>query len=98
LKESMKHFLAILLLTVRCFAQAAAPASAGSPAIPVDQQNARKAKAILDQAIDALGGPAYMNIQSISQEGRTYSFHLGQPTSVGTVFWRFYRYPDKDRI
>ncbi len=94
----MKHFLAILLLTVGCFAQAAAPASAGSSAIPVDQQNARKAKAILDQAIDALGGPAYMNIQSISQEGRTYSFHLGQPTSVGTVFWRFYRYPDKDRI
>lgn len=48
--------------------------------------------------IQALGGSAYMNIQEISQEGRTYSFYHGQPNSYGVQFWRFYRYPDKDRI
>lgn len=94
------RYLALILLLATCApAQTAPPPGNGpSPAIPVDQANARKAKAILDQAIQALGGPAYLNIQDISQEGRTYSFHLGQPTSAGALFWRFYRYPDKDRI
>ncbi|HKD01003.1 MAG TPA: hypothetical protein VKB77_01155 [Terriglobales bacterium] len=93
-------YLALILLLASCgLAQTASPPANGpSPAIPVDQANARKARAILDQAIQALGGPAYLNIQDISQEGRTYSFHLGQPTSAGALFWRFYRYPDKDRI
>ncbi len=93
----MKHLLLILLLAVCGFGQSesAAPKSAPSP---VDQQNAHKARVILDQAIQALGGNTYLNIRDISQEGRTYSFHLGQPNSVGTVFWRFYRFPDKERV
>jgi hypothetical protein len=95
--RSMKHLLTFLLVLGSALAQNPAPASP-SPAIPVDQENARKAKAILDQGIKALGGDAYMNIQTISQEGRTYSFHLGQPNSAGTVFWRFYQFPDKDRV
>jgi hypothetical protein len=66
--------------------------------IPVDQENVRKAKAVLDQAIQALGGQAYLNIQDISQEGRTFSFFHGQPSSYGIQFWRFYKYPDKDRV
>ncbi len=69
-----------------------------SQGVPIDQENARKAKVILDQMIQALGGPAYLNIQDISQQGRTYSFYHGRPNSVGTLFWRFYRYPDKERI
>ena len=48
--------------------------------------------------IQALGGQAYLTIQDISQEGRTYAFHLGEPEGVGVQFWRFYKYPDKDRI
>src|SRR5437868_6605751 len=69
-----------------------------SQSIPVDQENARKAKAVLDQTIQALGGSAYLNIQDISQEGRTYSFYHGRPNSLGIVFWRFYKFPDKERI
>jgi hypothetical protein len=69
-----------------------------SQGVPIDQGNARKAKALLDQMVQALGGQAYLNIQDISQQGRTYSFYHGQPNSVGTLFWRFYRYPDKERI
>jgi hypothetical protein len=78
--------------------QGASPQRASSQSIPVDQENARKAKALLDQMIQALGGEAYLNLQDISQEGRTYGFHLGEPNGVGTLFWRFYKYPDKDRI
>jgi hypothetical protein len=93
----MKRLLTILLLTACSLAQTKAPAASAS-SVPVDQQNARKARALIDQAIEELGGPGYLNIKDMTQEGRTYSFHLGQPTSVGTVFWRFYRYPDQDRI
>ncbi|HXM69034.1 MAG TPA: hypothetical protein VN911_20070, partial [Candidatus Acidoferrum sp.] len=71
---------------------------APGPGIPSDQENARKARALLDQAIQALGGEAYLKIHDAEQEGRTYSFHHGQPTSNGVLFWRFVEYPDKERI
>jgi len=94
------RYLALILLLASCgLAQTASPPANGpSPAIPPDQANAHKARAILDQAIQALGGPAYLNIQDISQEGRTYSFYHGKPNSLGVLFWRFYKYPDHDRI
>jgi hypothetical protein len=78
--------------------QAAFSQATSSQAIPVDQENVRKAKGLLDQMIEALGGQAYLNIQDVSQEGRSYSFHLGTPNSAGNIFWRFYKFPDKDRI
>jgi hypothetical protein len=79
--------------------QTSAPSSpATAAAVPVDQQNAMKAKSVLDQMVKALGGEAYLRIEDISQEGRTYSFHLGRPNSAGTVFWRFYKFPDRDRV
>lgn len=67
-------------------------------AIPVDQQNSQKAKTILDQAIQALGGDAYLNWKEMTQEGRGYSFHHGEPNSLGTQFWRFKKFPDKERV
>jgi len=48
--------------------------------------------------IQALGGAAYMNLQDMSQDGRTYSFYHGNPTGAGAVYWRFWKWPDKDRI
>lgn len=63
-----------------------------------DQENSRKAKELIQQMIQALGGQAYLNIQDASQQGRAYSFFHGQPNSVGTLFWRFYKYPDKERV
>jgi len=100
----MKYALLAILLSATAFAQTgtsktgSASSVAPSAPIPVDQQDQNKAKTLLDQTIQALGGKAYLNIQEVSQEGRTYSFHLGQPTSAGLLFWRFYKYPDKDRI
>jgi len=79
------------------FAQAS-PAAAPAQSAQVDQENAKKARALIDQAIEALGGPAYLGIQDISQEGRTYGFHHGESEGAGVLFWRFYKYPDKDRL
>ncbi len=94
----MKYAVLLLLLATLAFGQATPAASpASSQAIPVDQENANKAKALLDQMIQALGGEAYLSIQDISQEGRAYSFFHGDPSGAGVLFWRFYRYPDKER-
>jgi hypothetical protein len=63
-----------------------------------DLENSLKAKALIEQGIQALGGQAYLNLHDMEQEGRTYSFHHGQPTSNGILFWRFLESPDKERI
>ncbi|MCU1270592.1 MAG: hypothetical protein JWN74_1886 [Acidobacteriaceae bacterium] len=104
----MKYALIALLLTVIAFGQdtpATGPNDTNSTAvstpaqsIPTDQANVQKAKAIIDQAIQALGGQAYLNASDMRSEGRGYSFHHGQPNSLGTVFWRFRKFPDKDRV
>jgi len=64
---------------------------------PAESENSKKARAILNQMIETLGGPAYLNIKDMQQEGRTYSFYQGKPNSVGTVFYRSWKFPDKDR-
>ena len=94
----MKYFLASILILSFLAAAAAPQAMPASQGLSADQENSRKAKALLDQTIQALGGQAYLSIQDISQEGRTYSFHHGQPNSLGTLFWRFYKFPDEERI
>jgi hypothetical protein len=58
----------------------------------------QKARQVLDDMIRALGGEAYLNLRTMSLEGRTYSFWQGKPSGMGLVFWRFWQWPDKDRI
>jgi hypothetical protein len=103
----MKHAFTIFLLTTLACAQgtvdalpgqAAAENDAPAKSVPTDHENSRKARGVLDQAIQALGGEAYLNAQDLSLEGRSYSFHRGKPNSLGTLFWRFRKFPDKDRI
>jgi hypothetical protein len=107
----MKHFFLISVLAFTlatsgrgvpsATAQAGAQVSSESaahPSVPTDQENARKARALLDQAIQALGGTTFLNIRDMQQEGRTYSFYHGRPSGTGALFWRFVEYPDKERI
>jgi len=91
----MKVFLPWILLALGVLAQAQTPSASS---IPVDQQNANKARALLQQMIQALGGSAYMNIQDTELQGRTYSFYHGRPSSYGVDFWLFSKYPDKERF
>jgi hypothetical protein len=104
-------FLAIASPAMRAWGQApgggtpsasqSAPASSTStaqgPDIPMDQENARKAKDLLNQAIQALGGQAYLNVHDKEMQGRGYSFYHGRPTSTGVLFWSFFEFPDKQR-
>src|SRR5439155_1405273 len=73
----MKLLVTFLLLAELALPQAVAPPS---QPIPVDQENSRKAKTILDAAIQALGGQAYLNIHDITQEGTE-----GQSVDQNTV-------------
>jgi hypothetical protein len=78
-----------------------APASssaAQAPAISDGQQNAHKAKALIDQAIQALGGQAYLTLRDREQQGRIYGFHHGRASGAGGLFWGFSEFPDKERI
>ncbi len=75
-----------------------APSAQAAPAIPVDQQNARQAKALIDQAIQALGGQAYLDIRNRELQGRGFGFHHGRPSGNGTEFWSFSELPDKERV
>src|SRR5437868_7313681 len=104
LNSGMKPILFVVLCSAMMLAQSAPPQSSSPPSsapsqsVPVDQENVRKAKVLLDQMIQALGGQAFLTYKNVEQQDRTYSFHLGQPNSIGTQFWRFYEYPDKERV
>ena len=78
--------------------QTAPEPSKSAPAISPDQENARKAKAVVEQGIQALGGQAYLTIRDREQQGRGYSFHNGRPNGEGALFWSFTEFPDKERV
>jgi hypothetical protein len=107
----MKRFLPILVLVCAAASHAwerpqdatpQAPANtapaAATPAIPVDQENAHKAKALINQAIQALGGDAYLTIRDRELTGRTFGFHHGRSSGNGVEFWSFSEFPDKERV
>jgi hypothetical protein len=102
----MKPFILAILIAVCAVAAAAqvpqpstsSASSVANPAQAPQDANAQKARALLDQSIQAMGGQAWLNVQDMEQQGRSYSYFQGQPNSVGLLFWRFWKYPDKDRI
>jgi hypothetical protein len=92
----LSRFLALSLLLVSAAGQTAgAPPRATSSA---GADDTGKARSVIDKAIEALGGQAYLTARQRSEEGRFYSFFHGQSNSVGAPFRRYYSYPDKDRV
>jgi hypothetical protein len=91
----------IVVGTFLCQMSAQEPGSlpeqkAANPKSPQDV-NAQKARTLLDQCVAAMGGQAWMTVKDMEQEGRTYGYSHGSPTGMGTLFWRFWKYPDKER-
>jgi len=77
-------------------AQTVAAAKLTSTASAEDE-NTRKARELVQQAIQALGGQAYLNIRDREQHGRGYVLHHGRQEGVGVLFWSFTEFPDKER-
>jgi hypothetical protein len=73
------------------------PARAQSPEVLTPEQSTTKAKELLQQAIAALGGPAYLNVRDQDCIARLSLFgHSGDLTGYETIhdLWIF---PDKNR-
>jgi len=107
----MNRFLLILFLVYAAWSQAqdrpptapvppssAVSSTASSQPANAADQNASKARELVDQAIQALGGQNYLGIRDREQQGRGYSFHHGRPNGGGSVFWSFSEFPDKERV
>src|ERR1700675_5150142 len=96
----MYRLFAILLLSALGSTQTAPP----QPAPPQsavnlnDSDNARKARAVLDQTIQSLGGQAYLTYESKEESGRYYPLYHGRTESTGIPYNYYLKYPDKDRF
>jgi hypothetical protein len=72
-------------------------ASPQNPDTLMPEASAAKAKQILQQLIDAFGGPTYLDIRDSDCEGRLARFgHNGELTGY-TNFKDYWRYPDANR-
>ena len=72
---------------------AAAPAFAQ---MPVNPESAAKAKELFGRAVEALGGDAFLNVQTAQYEGRVYGFRRGDLSGLAQVV-QYVRYPDQSR-
>jgi hypothetical protein len=99
----MHRFLVVSLLCGLGIAQTAVPSAppqpAAAPAVNLnDSDNARKARAVLDTAIEALGGQPYLDYESKKEEGRYYPLYHGRTNSTGILYNYYIEYPDRDRF
>ena len=95
----MYRFFAILLLCALGGAQTAPTPAPAQPAVNMnDSDNARKARTVLDQTIQALGGQPYLTYENRSEEGRYYPLHHGRTESTGIAYRYYLEYPDRDRF
>jgi hypothetical protein len=92
-KKSTKFAFVAALFAVLC----ARSASAQNPDTLTPEASTAKANQILQQLIDAYGGPTYMDIRDSDCEGRLARFgHNGELTGY-TNFKDYWRYPDANR-
>ncbi|MFB3915281.1 MAG: hypothetical protein ACE14M_01020 [Terriglobales bacterium] len=68
------------------------------PEMQAQEPGVQKAQQLLHQMIEALGGRAWLDMQDMQQEGRTYLFSHGEPSGEGAVFRRLWKWPDKQRV
>jgi len=102
----MKRFLLLLLFSALAYGQTGTeppPRATLPPEKPGavnlnDSDSARKARAVLDQTIQALGGEAYLKAETREEEGRFYGLHHGESHEVGLPYRQFERFPDQDRV
>jgi hypothetical protein len=72
-------------------------ASAQNPDTLMPEASTAKAKQILQQLIDAFGGPTYLDVRDSDCEGRLARFGHNGELSGYTNFKDYWRYPDTNR-
>ena len=87
----MKAFL-VLIVCLLAFVGVQAQANTAPPTASPDQ----KAEAIIKQAIDALGGSTYLNVQTVIGRGFYTAYQDGM-SQIPTRFLDYLVFPDKER-
>jgi hypothetical protein len=96
LRLNWRGILSVAMLTGACLAGATS-AAAQDDQFLMPEQSAVKARQILDQAVEALGGNAYLNVHDITCTGRLGQFdHAGEVTGFGK-FIDYSQPPFKER-
>ena len=95
---SKKVLIPMRIVVLICLCMASLYGQQDASTKPADAPtNQQKARALVDQMIQALGGQAYLTAQDYYAEGRSGSYH--NESLQGTrLFYRFWKWPDKDRI
>lgn len=92
-KTTKRSALAAIVFAALC----AGPALAQNPDTLMPEASTAKAMQILQQLIDAFGGPTYLDIRDSDCEGRLARFgHNGEMNGY-TNFKDYWRYPDANR-
>lgn len=89
----MGRIFIFILLIASAVAQ-----TAPSPKPAPEDENSHKARALIDQTIQALGGQAYLTAQTKGEEGRYFTFYHGESRGTGILFGLFTKFPDKQRL
>src|SRR3954471_2129246 len=98
ISASKKALIPMRIVALICLCVASLYGQQGSSTKPAEPQtNQQKARALVDQMIQALGGQAYLTVQDYYAEGRSGSFH-NESLQGSSLFYRFWKWPDKDRI
>jgi hypothetical protein len=87
----------ILLVVCLCVASLYGQQTpSGTQPVVTELSNQKKARAVIDQMIEALGGQAYLTVQDFYAEGRSGSFHNETLQGYG-LYYRFWKWPDQER-
>ncbi|MHB8541351.1 MAG: hypothetical protein ACYDCD_10475 [Candidatus Acidiferrales bacterium] len=93
----MQRAASLVTVFAAVFFAACVPMRAQDGQVLLPEQSAAKAKALLQQMIQTLGGSAYLNVKDSTCRGMLGSFgHSGALTGYDT-FWDYVKFPDKDR-
>jgi hypothetical protein len=86
-----------VVLMAICVFGVGSRASAQVAETMMPEQSAAKAKRILDQLVDAMGGQAYLEVRDTDCTGRLAQFEHNGDLSGYTNFRDYWRLPDKNR-
>lgn len=93
----MGRWASVTVIAAAIALAAAASARAQDGQVLLPEQSAAKAKALLQQMIQALGGAAYLNVKDSTCKGMLGTFGHSGALSGYETFWDFVKQPDKDR-
>ena len=91
----MRRIFIFILLVAAAVGQTAPLAK---PAAAPEDENSGKARTLIDQAIKALGGQAYLTAKTKGEDGRYFTFYHGESRGTGIAFGLYTKFPDKQRL